>query len=164
MRKLLVLSLLVIFLIAACQAEQPPKQKADEEFAPDFTYHDLRGEPWSLAALRDDVVVLYFWTASCGVCVHKLAELPALQENLPAGVHLLLLNANDSVQVVRDLIGDAALTVLIDAIKSFRDYQVAYVPTTVFVGRSGKVEHFNVGLMANEDIIRIAENLKSSGP
>jgi thiol-disulfide isomerase/thioredoxin len=150
MRKLLLL-LLVVVLAAGC---------AQGSLAPGFAYEDLSGEVWSLEELQGEVVVLYFWTGSCGVCVSKLPDLAVLQEQLPEDVHLLMLNANDSKGRIQNLIGDARLTVLMNAMDSFNDYAIAYVPTTVFIDKEGKVDQVHVGLLANENTLAIIENLR----
>lgn len=40
--------------------------------APDFTLKDLRGAEVSLASLRGKVVVLNFWTKTCGPCLEEM--------------------------------------------------------------------------------------------
>jgi peroxiredoxin len=154
MRKLLLL-LLVILLAAGCVKPSNPEAKA-----PGFSYEDLDGEMWSLEELRGDVVVLYFWTGSCGVCISKLPDMVVLQEQLPEDVSMLMLNANDSKAKINSLIGDAKLTVLMNTINSFNDYQIAFVPTTVFITKKGEIAHTQVGLMENKKILAIIEDLR----
>ncbi|HOC06928.1 MAG: TlpA family protein disulfide reductase [Bacillota bacterium] len=154
MRKILLL-LMVVVLFSGCVRTENFEAKA-----PGFIYEDLKGEKWSLEELKGDVVVLYFWTSSCGVCIRKLPDMPALQEKLPGNVHLLMLNPYDSKERIKGLIGDAELTVLVDTMVSFNDYNVAYVPTTVFISKKGEIAHTQVGLMANEQILEIIEGLR----
>ena len=162
MRKLLLL-LLVVVLAAGCVNEPGIKEKKEnvpDTYAPGFAYEDLGGELWSLEALRGNVAVLYFWTASCPVCVRKIPDLALLQEQLPEDVHLLMLNASDSAGKIQNLIGDSNLTVLVNTMDSFNDYEIAYVPTTVFIDKEGKVDQVHVGLLTNEKMLEIIENLR----
>lgn len=161
MRKLLLL-LLVVVLAAGCVNEgiKEDKGNAPDTKAPGFAYEDLGGELWSLEELRGNIVVLYFWTAGCSVCVSKIPDLALLQQQLPADVYFLMLNANDSKGKIQSLIGDSNLTVLINSLDSFNDYQIAYVPTTVFIDKEGKIGRAHVGALANEKILAIIENLK----
>ena len=46
--------------------------------APDFTLKDLRGAEVSLASLRGKVVVLNFWTKTCGPCLEEMPDLAEL--------------------------------------------------------------------------------------
>lgn len=156
MRKLM-LFFIILLLAAGCVAAP---EKGPESGAPAFSYEDLQGKMWSLPELRGKVVALYFWTGSCGVCVAKLPELPTLEKQLPEDVYLLLLNADDSRERIEELIGDAPLTVLMNTMNSFRDYKVAYVPTTVFINREGEVASVQVGFITNEKTMEIIESLR----
>lgn len=158
MRKTLAI-FLVILLIAGCtQAKE--EDKSTEQRGPDFTYEDLNGKTWSLGELEGKVVVLYFWTATCPVCLKKIPELQLLTGELPEDTQLLMLNANDSSNRVKELIGDSELTVLMNTSESFRDYLVAYVPTLVFIDKEGKMEEVHVGPMENEKIMAIINDLR----
>lgn len=157
MRKSLMI-LLVAVLAAGCV--KAPQGKVPESQAPGFVYEDLSGESWSLEALRGEVVVLYFWTGSCSVCVRKIPDMVRLQEQLPENVHLLLLNADDTKGRIQRLIGDSNLTVLMNSIDSFNDYKIAYVPTTVFIDKEGKIDQVHVGALANEKVLEIIQSLR----
>lgn len=154
MRKYLLLLLVVVIAVGCVRTEN------HEGKAPGFTYEDLQGEKWSLEELKGDVVILYFWTSSCGVCLSKLPDMPELQKKLPENAHLLMLNPYDSKEKIKSLIGDAELTVLVDTMDSFKDYNIAYVPTTVFISKEGEIARTQVGLMANEQILEIIEDLR----
>ncbi len=49
----------------------------DQLLAPDFTLLDRNGKPWRLRDHRGKVVVMNFWTMTCGPCVQ---ELPSILE------------------------------------------------------------------------------------
>ena len=48
--------------------------------APDFTLQDHRGRPFRLGDHRGRVVVMNFWTVTCGPCVEELPTLDGLAE------------------------------------------------------------------------------------
>lgn len=158
MRKLILL-LLVIVLAAGCVNEPGIKDNVPDK-APGFAYEDLAGELWTLEELRGNVVVLYFWTGSCPVCVRKIPDLALLQEQLPEDVYFLMLNANDSKERIENLIGDSNLTVLMNTMDSFNDYAIAYVPTMVFIDQGGKVDQVHVGVLDNKKMLAMIENLR----
>ncbi len=63
----------------SCTAEclMRPDYAGAERKAPSFTLKDMRGQDVSLDAYRGKVVVLNFWTKSCGPC---LEEMPSIAE------------------------------------------------------------------------------------
>jgi len=54
-----------------------PDYMAADKRAPGFTLKDLNGSSWTLDSLRGKVVLLNFWSKSCGPC---LEEMPSLAE------------------------------------------------------------------------------------
>jgi peroxiredoxin len=50
--------------------------------APDFSLKDLSGNTVSLEALRGKVVLLNFWTKTCGPCLEEMPELAELAKIL----------------------------------------------------------------------------------
>jgi|HubBroStandDraft_4_1064222.scaffolds.fasta_scaffold267510_1 peroxiredoxin len=55
-----------------------PDYMAADRRAPDFTLKDLQGASVSLESLRGKVVVLNFWTKTCGPCMEEMPELAEL--------------------------------------------------------------------------------------
>jgi peroxiredoxin len=55
-----------------------PDYMAADRRAPDFTLKDQQGASVSLESLRGKVVVLNFWTKTCGPCLEEMPELAEL--------------------------------------------------------------------------------------
>jgi peroxiredoxin len=55
-----------------------PDYMAAERRAPNFALTDLRGRTVSLESYRGKVVVLNFWTKTCGPCLEEMPELAEL--------------------------------------------------------------------------------------
>ena len=52
--------------------------------APDFTLHDLDGQPVSLSQFKGQVVFIDFWASWCGPCISNLPDLHKVQEKVAA--------------------------------------------------------------------------------
>ena len=55
-----------------------PDYMAAERRAPNFALKDLRGTTWTLESLRGKVVVLNFWSKTCGPCLEEMPDLAEL--------------------------------------------------------------------------------------
>lgn len=74
----------------ALEALQPAYEGQDRR-APDFELRDREGKKVKLSSLRGKVVVMNFWTITCGPCVE---EMPSLEE-----MHRILADDED-IQIV----------------------------------------------------------------
>jgi len=59
-----------------------PDYMAADRRAPDFSLKDLRGNTVTLASLQGKVVILNFWTKTCGPCLEEMPELAELTKIL----------------------------------------------------------------------------------
>ena len=73
-----------------------PDYMAADRRAPDFSLKDLTGATVTLDSLRGKVVVLNFWTKTCGPCLEEMPELAEL------------------TKIVRDRMDVAIVTVSVD--------------------------------------------------
>lgn len=111
--------------------------------APVFALQNDRGEPVSLAKYRGQVVVMNLWASWCPPC---RAEMPDLQRLSQAyggrGLAIVGVNEGESPQRARAF-ADAlhiAFPIWIDDQQQYgRVYAALGLPTTVIVGRDGKV-------------------------
>jgi peroxiredoxin len=68
----------------ACTAEciVRPDYAGADRLAPDFALKDLKGTEVKLSSYRGKVVVLNFWTRTCGPCLKEMPDLAELAEVL----------------------------------------------------------------------------------
>jgi peroxiredoxin len=59
-----------------------PDYLGANRLAPNFTLKDLRGQTVTLESLRGKVVVLNFWTKTCGPCLEEMPQLAELAQIL----------------------------------------------------------------------------------
>jgi peroxiredoxin len=80
-----------------------PDYMAADRRAPDFTLKDVQGNSVSLESLRGKVVVLNFWTKTCGPCMEEMPELAELAK---------IVRDRPDVAVVAVSVDDSAADVL----------------------------------------------------
>lgn len=80
-----------------------PDYMAAERRAPDFTLKDMQGREVSLSGLRGKVVVLNFWTKTCGPCLEEMPDLAELTKVLRdrTDVVVLTVTADDGPEDVK---------------------------------------------------------------
>lgn len=70
---------------------------APGQVAPAFEFLDVQHRQHTLSEYRGKVVLLNFWSVSCGPCIREMPDLSALQQQLAArGFELILLSADDA--------------------------------------------------------------------
>lgn len=72
--------------------------------APDFTLNDMKGNTVSLSSFRGKVVVLNFWSKTCGPCLQEMPEIADLSRIVaPKGdVAVVTVSTDDGPEAVRD--------------------------------------------------------------
>jgi peroxiredoxin len=80
-----------------------PDYMGAERRAPNFALKDLRGVTWTLESLRGKVVVLNFWSKTCGPCLEEMPELAELTKIVRdrADVVVLAVSVDDGPDDVR---------------------------------------------------------------
>ena len=81
-----------------------PNYAAANKMAPDFTLKDMNGANVSLSSYRDKVVVLNFWTKTCGPCLEEMPEIADLTKILKErdDVVVLAVSTDDGPDDIRD--------------------------------------------------------------
>ncbi len=120
--------------------------------APDFELPDLKGQTQRLSEYLGRTVVINFWTTWCPPCRE---EMPALQQAFEKfqdqGFVVLAVNwtAADDKDQIGPYVQELGLTfpILLDTESQVSEglFSVLGLPTSVFVGRDGKVREVFIG-------------------
>ena len=143
------------------------------EPAADFALPDLFDEQTihTLSAYRGRPVILNFWASWCVPCRREMPALQATAAGYDAdGLVLLGMNQTyiDDLARAQTFVEELGLT-----FANTRDdngavgagaYQVAGIPTSVFINQEGEVVHIQIGEMSLEQITRYTDRLIAGQP
>ncbi len=116
-----------------------------------FSLSELSGKPFDLSSqLGNNAVVLSFWSIYCDSCVKEMLSLQKLEDKYQ-GKGLTILAINEDIRVPRERIvrfldrlsqfrGKITYPVLFDKDSAvFELYRGTYLPTTILIGKEGKI-------------------------
>jgi thiol-disulfide isomerase/thioredoxin len=140
-----VLLVLATVFVAGAQAE------VLEGPAPDFTLKSRSGENIKLSELRGDVVMINFWASWCGPCREEMPLLEGMYKKYgDLGFVLLGVNVEEDSSKAAELLRDVPVTfpILYDNTNEVtKKYNVVAMPSTVMVGRDGKMRYLHRGYL-----------------
>jgi peroxiredoxin len=125
-----------------------PSYSGFERKAPSFTLKDTRGHTVSLESYRGKVVVLNFWTKTCGPCMEEMPEIADLTRILKpmSDVAVVTISADDTAQEASDTLKsvlreEPPFAVLIDPDqKVIREkYGTSLYPETWIIDKDGVI-------------------------
>jgi cytochrome c biogenesis protein CcmG, thiol:disulfide interchange protein DsbE len=138
---LIVIALLTLAAPAAFGAKAPGT-------APSFTLPALQGTV-TLDSLRGKVVLVDFWASWCGPCHRSFPWLAQMQSRYAGqGLAIVAINLDKTREAADGFLAGtpAPFTIAFDpAGKVATAYHVAGMPTTVLVGRDGRVRETHIG-------------------
>ena len=118
--------------------------------APDFTLKDLHGNKVSLSSYRGKVVLLNFWSTTCGPCLEEIPSLIELQREFKSqGLVVLGIALDPSAKPVQELVAKLKVeyTNLMDINNDvyFDVYGLFGQPISLIVDRNGVVREKVLG-------------------
>jgi peroxiredoxin len=118
--------------------------------APEFKTVDLDGHPFDLKSqLGKNVIMLDFWSTSCGPCIMLMPDLEAVaQKFADRGVIYRAINGGedaDSIKAFLKATKIKAPIVMDQELDIWRAYRVEPIPQTVLIGKDGKVQVVHLG-------------------
>jgi peroxiredoxin len=137
--------------------------------AKDFTLKTMDGKDFKLSSLKDQKpVALVFWQSACATCVADMTFMSD-QKAKHANVEFVSINVDArSGDAWKESIKNylvqkkVTLQVLLDPEFSVgRMYGIGATPSTVLVGKDGKITAFFLGFKPGEDDKKISEALSN---
>ncbi len=126
-----------------------------ERPAPTFALTTLDGEPFSLEAMRGEVVFLNFWATWCGPCQREMPAFEAFMRERSDEATIVAVNAGDTDEAVREFItqyGGEGVPILMDRDLAVNDeYGVLNMPVTYIIDREGVIRFMKLGEMTEDD-------------
>ena len=139
-------------------AEDADTSSLEGKQAPDFTLQTIDGKTVKLADLKGDVVMLDFWATWCPPCRKGLPHVQALsqkKELTDKGLKVFAVNVQEKNEQVEAFLkkNNYTFTVPMDKEgKASEAYLVTGIPTTVIIGRDGKIKRALVGLVPPDEL------------
>ena len=129
----------------------PPTLPETGRPAPELVLETMEGEPFSLRALRGEVVVLNVWATWCAPCRVELPGFVALQEELAdEGVRFVGLSVDaEGFEVVRPFAREHGLNYVQLASReaAARHFPGNAVPRTYLIDRQGRIRYEHTGVL-----------------
>jgi cytochrome c biogenesis protein CcmG/thiol:disulfide interchange protein DsbE len=129
---------------------------------PEYSALNLDGSKFELASKRDKVVLLNLWATWCGPCRYEIPELQRMHDKYGSrGFEVVGVSVDESgIESVRQFVGENKMTypIAIDPQGKLANIlETSVLPTSVLVGRDGRVLWKKVGaILENDDELKSA--------
>jgi peroxiredoxin len=151
-----------------------PTYAGYERKAPDFTLTDTRGHSVSLSQYRGKVVVLNFWTKSCGPCMEEMPEIADLARILHPmdDVAVLTISTDESAKDATDTLktvlhGEPPFPILMDSDLKVvgGKYGTNLYPETWIIDKNGVIRARFDGARewSNAAVVQLVEQIRGGG-
>ncbi len=110
--------------------------------APDFTLETITGEPFKLSEQRGKPVFLNFWATWCGPCRVEMPDMEKLQQAMGDRILIVGIDIRESLSTVQNFLRDRGFswTFVLDSNGAVaREYEVAAIPTSIFIDAKGVI-------------------------
>lgn len=151
-----------------------PSYAGYEKKAPSFTLKDVKGQDVSLESFRGKVVVLNFWTKTCGPCMEEMPEIADLARILRpmSDVAVLTVSTDETAEeahgtlkaVLRE---EPPFPILMDPdLKVVRDkYGTSLYPETWIIDKNGVIRARFDGARewSSATVVQLVEQIRGGG-
>ena len=154
------------FFLLATAAALGATDKGDP--APAIQLKDLAGKPFSLTALKGQVVLVDFWASWCGPCRKSLPELDAIQQRFAAqGLKVVGISLDTDLGAATTFLERVPVqfSILHDPLgQTAETFSVVAMPTTFLIDQEGRIAaRFEGGAHAKEEADAVAALLAGTG-
>ncbi|MCA9608394.1 MAG: TlpA family protein disulfide reductase [Myxococcales bacterium] len=120
----------------------PEHYMGNDRTAPDFALQAADGSTWRLSEHRGKVIVMNFWTVTCGPCMEEMPSLIELSRILGDrdDIELVTVSVDGDWETVRSAVpADSPMTVLLDSDRAVVNGQFGtrLFPETWIIDREG---------------------------
>jgi peroxiredoxin len=151
-----------------------PNYAGYERKAPDFVLKDVKGNDVSLASFRGKVVVLNFWTKTCGPCMEEMPEIADLARILkPMGdVEVVTISTDETGEDARSTLKavlkeEPPFPILMDPdLKVVREkFGTSLYPETWIIDKSGVIRARFDGARewSNATVVQLVDQIRQGG-
>lgn len=151
-----------------------PNYSGYEKKAPDFKLKDLKGHDVSLESYRGKVVVLNFWTKTCGPCMEEMPEIADLARILKdkSDVAVVTVSTDDTAQEAHDILKtvlkeEPPFTVLMDpdAKNVTGKYGTTLYPETWIIDKNGVIRARFDGARewSSATVVQLVDQIRDGG-
>jgi peroxiredoxin len=148
-------------LLIGATALLPVAASAGNAAAPTFSLPGKNGETIDLAKLKGQVVMLNFWASWCGPCRTEMPLMDQIYKKYsPAGFTLLGVNVDTDSTDAQKFLSQVQVNFPIAydrENKVSKMYDVAAMPSTVFIDRKGNVRALHRGYKAGDEAEYLAQ-------
>ena len=115
--------------------------------------------------VKDDWVVLVFWSTTCKPCLNELTALMAIENKWKGKIRIIAVSIDDarSVAKVRSLVKGRKwrFEVYIDENKRlYSMYNLTSIPTAMIIDKEGKSHYLHTGYTPGDEIVLMNKALK----
>jgi peroxiredoxin len=151
-----------------------PNYAGFEKKAPDFKLKDLKGHDVSFDSYRGKVIVLNFWTKTCGPCMEEMPEISDLAKILKSkdDVAVVTVSTDDTAKEAADILKavlkeEPPFQVLIDpdAKNVTGKYGTTLYPETWVIDKEGVIRARFDGARewSNATVVQLVDQIRSGG-
>lgn len=135
--------------------------------APKLAFDSLSGTKITLDQFKGSVVLLNFWTTSCGVCLSEMPTLSALQSRYGSqGLRVLGVALDNNLESIRKVAEQHRVTYTVGSGDSQMEEQFGTdgFPVIFVIGRDGRIYSQHSGAIRAQDLDAEVTQLLARGP
>ncbi|NIR47417.1 redoxin domain-containing protein [candidate division KSB1 bacterium] len=119
----------------------------------DWTFHTLSGQEKNFSNYKGKIIFLNFWATWCGPCKAEMPKIQNLYDQMKDREVVFLLMSNEKLTTLKHFLSfqDYELPVCNVSQKTFNQFDVTAIPTTLIIDRNGFVVFKHTGAAKWDD-------------